>query len=283
MSEVHDPTECALGEGPLWHPGRGQLYWFDILNHTLLTREVGETQRTTFDTYVSAAGWVDQDRFLVASAKALHLHDLITGATEDLVPLEADNPVTRSNDGRADPWGGFWIGTMGIEAEEGAGAIYRYYRGEVRKLYAPITISNAICFSPDRRFAYFTDTPTQVIQRVALAEKDGWPSGDPEPWLDLSKDNWRPDGAVCDAQGNLWNAQWGGFRVACYSSDGSFIRAVKFPAAQTTCPAFGGTTLYCTSAATGLSDVHREQHPLSGQTFAATDIAEGQLEHQVIL
>ena len=81
----------------------------------------------------------------------------------EIAPLEADNPVTRSNDGRADPWGGFWIGTMGFNAEPQAGAIYRYYKGEVLPIVRNITISNAICFAPDRSCAYYTDTPTRQI------------------------------------------------------------------------------------------------------------------------
>ncbi len=280
--QIHDHRICQLGEGPLWHPARGALFWFDILERRLLTQ--GHVWQ--FDEHVSAAGWIDETTLLIASETRLFTLNLDTDARETLCPLEADNPVTRSNDGRADPWGGFWIGTMGKAAEQGAGAIYRYYRGELRQLYSPITISNAICFAQDGSCAYFTDTPTQCILRVALSERDGWPDGEPERWLDLAPDNWRPDGAVVDAGGNFWNAQWGGFRVACYAPDATFLRAVGFPAAQTTCPAFGGddlTTLYCTSAARGLSANHAAQHPHSGKTFAALGTAQGKPEYRIIL
>ena len=162
-----DDHLCTLGEGPLWHPERGALFWFDILSHRLFIREGDTEQHWDFDTYVSAAGWIDDTTLLVASAEALLRFDIATGMSETVAPLEADNPVTRSNDGRADPWGGFWIGTMGIKAEPGAGAIYRYYRGELRALHSPISISNAICFSPDLAFAYFTDTPTNIVMRPA--------------------------------------------------------------------------------------------------------------------
>ncbi|MFQ6551368.1 SMP-30/gluconolactonase/LRE family protein [Aestuariibius insulae] len=282
MTHIHDPRPCTLGEGALWHPEREELYWFDILGKSLMTK--GGTFQ--FDHHVSAAGWVDRDTLLIASEVELFTCNFASGECETIVPLEEENEGTRSNDGRADPWGGFWISTMGLNAEPDAGAIYRYYQGELRQLYAPLTIPNAICFSSDRRFAYFTDTPTQIILRVPLEEKDGWPADDPDIWLNLSEENWRPDGAVCDAEGNLWNAQWGGFRVACYAPDGSFQRAVTFPSSQTTCPAFGGpdlTTLFCTSATDGLSETHRAQHPFSGQTFFAPDTAPGQKEHQVEL
>lgn len=272
---IFDETQCQLGEGPLWHPTRQQLFWFDILGHRLHTKG----QHWQFDTYVSAAGWVDDDTLLIASARALHRFDIATGQHSEICGLEADNPITRSNDGRADPQGGFWIGTMGIEAEHNAGAIYRYYNGELRQLYAPITISNAICFAPDGKTAYFTDTPTHQIMRVAL-DADGWPDGDPEIHIDLTGTDYRPDGAVVDENGTLWSAQWGAARVAGYATDGRFTKAYSFPAKQTSCPAFGGPdlcTLYCTSAAVGLLGDDQ------GKTFAIETDTTGQKEHRVII
>lgn len=286
MPYLHDDTSCMLGEGPLWHPVRGQLFWFDILGRRLLTREGGTTRTWAFDRLVSAAGWVDRDRLLIASETDLFLFDLVAGTSETVCPLEADTPGTRSNDGRADPWGGFWIGTMGKGAEPGAGAIYRWHRGELRRLHNDISIPNSICFSPDRHFAYFTDTSTRIIRRQGLDLATGWPSGAAEDWLDLRSEGLNPDGSVTDADGNLWNAQWGARRVACYSPEGRFLRAVSFPARHTSCPAFGGdglSTLFCTSAREHLSPEILASEPQNGQTFAADDVGTGLAEHQVIL
>lgn len=272
---IFDNTQCQLGEGPLWHPLRKQLFWFDILGKRLHSKD----QHWQFDDYVSAAGWTSETTLLIATSNALRHFDITTGEHHVVTPLEADNPVTRSNDGRADPQGGFWIGTMGIEAEAGAGAIYRFYKGELRKLFAPLTISNAICFSPDGKTAFFTDTPTQQIMRVAL-DTDGWPIGKPALHIDLRSTGFRPDGAVVDAAGNLWNAQWGVGRVAGYDPHGNFIESFPFAARQTSCPAFGGDnlgTLFCTSAAVGLAG------PEQGKTFATTTTYTGQAEHRVIL
>ena len=272
---IYDNTQCQLGEGPLWHPFRKQLFWFDILGNRLHTKG----QHWQFDEYVSAAGWLDESSLIIATSTALRHFDISTGEHKLIMPLEADNAVTRSNDGRADPQGGFWIGTMGINAEEGAGAIYRYYKGELRQLFAPITISNAICFAPDGRTAYFTDTPTQQILRVTL-DKEGWPIGEPALHIDLQATDFRPDGAVVDAAGNLWNAQWGVGRIAGYDPQGNFIESFNFAAHQTSCPAFGGDdlrTLFCTSAAVGLDGAEQ------GKTFAVETHYTGQAEHQVIL
>ena len=279
-AQVFSDTKCTLGEGAFWHPERKQLFWFDILGQRLLSREGEAEHDWTFDDCVSAAGWVDHQTLVIASARALWRFDIDTGARHKLIDLEADNPRTRSNDGRADPQGGFWIGTMGYNAEAGAGAIYRYYKGELRLLFPKITITNAICFAPDGRMAYFTDTVTGRIMRQRL-DAEGWPKDAPEVFVDLSGEDFGPDGAVVDAQGQVWNAQWGGSRVACYAPDGALVDMMDLPTPQVSCPAFGGadmTTLFATTAADG-----REDDPFSGMTFAAQTPYTGQAEHQIKL
>lgn len=285
MSRVFDPTPCQLGEGPLWHPERQQLFWFDILNRKLLTRAGGQTRDWDFAERVSAAGWVDDDRLLIASERALFTFDPDSGAREELAPLEADNPLTRSNDGRADPFGGFWIGTMGLAAEARAGAIYRYYRGELRLLFPGLTIPNAICFDPEGQFALFCDTREKVIRKVALDPAHGWPAGEAEAFIDMRGAPFSPDGAVMDADGNFWNAQWGAGRVAVHDRKGALVDEVKVGAMQASCPAFGGaelSELFVTSATEGLPEAEIAAHPENGMTFVAQTGARGQREHRVL-
>lgn len=281
---IYDNRPCDLGEGAFWHPTRGQFFWFDILNRKLLTQENGPREYL-FSEMASAAGWLDHDTLLVATERRFLQLDLITGAQTDVLPLEADNPVTRSNDGRADPKGGFWIGTMGKSAQFQAGSIYRLYHGEIRKVFDKITISNSICFAPDGTFAHFSDTALGQVFKVAL-DSQGWPVGQPQVFLDLTKDGLNPDGAVLDASGLFWVAQWGAGRVAAYAPDGSFVRAVDVGGPHASCPAFGGadlTTLFCTTALQDMDDTARAAHPDAGKVFALPQIAKGQAEHQVIL
>jgi len=278
-TDVFDDRICALGEGPLWHPERQQLFWFDILGRKLLTRDADGPREWDFNEHVSAAGWIDATSLLVASASALVRFDIDTGRHEVVVPLEADNPVTRSNDGRADPYGGFWIGTMGKQTEPNAGAIYRFFEGDLVEIYRDVTISNAICFSPDGRTLYFTDTPTRRILRQRL-DRSGWPVGGPELFLDLAANGLNPDGAVVDSEGCLWNAQWGAARVARYGPDGALMSTFEFPAPHVTCPAFGGpglTTLYATTATFGLEN----PQDADGITYSIETGISGQPEHRV--
>ena len=285
---VFDDHPCLLGEGALWHPRRNCLFWFDIMGNRLLMRGAGQAQTTqgwSFDCHVSAAGWVDDTTLLIASETDLMRFDIETGATVPMVGLEGDTPTTRSNDGRADPWGGFWIGTMGKQAARGAGALYRYYQGAVRRLRGNITIPNAICFAPDGQVAYVADTAEHIVWRVAL-DPQGWPVGDWHVWLDHRQNGRNPDGAVVDAQGRFWCAEWGAARVACYAPGGALVHTIPLPVPQPTCPAFGGadlTTLYITTARQGLTVADMQATPLSGQTFQIATHTQGQAEHRVIL
>jgi len=259
---------------------RKQLFWFDILGKRVLTQKNGQPAQWQFDEHVSAAGWIDENNLLIGSETALFRFDVESGERSHVIALDTDNNATRSNDGRVDAWGGFWIGTMGKQTEKGAGAIYRYYQGELRKLYAPISVSNSICFAPDRGPAYYTDTFTGQIMRQPLNARTGWPDGNPEVFVDLVAERLNPDGSVVDASGCLWNAQWGAGRVARYGPDGTFLSSVDIPAKQATCPAFGGPdlkTLYITSAADGMAG------PEDGKTFVIEQEVTGQPEHQVVL
>lgn len=279
---IFDGRTLTLGEGPLWHPERAELFWFDIPAGRLLSRE-GEW---TFGAPASAAAWVDRETLLVARKGALLRLDLATGATEPVASLGADDPRLRSNDGRADPWGGFWIGTMGEGKEPGIGAIHRYFRGELRRVFAPVTIPNAIAFAPGGGWMTFADTPRRLVWRQRLAEADGWPVGDPEVFLDLRAEGLNPDGAVFDAEGALWIAFWGAGRVERRGSDGARLDALALPVSQPSCPAFGGEnlrTLFATTAREDLDANALAAEPAAGAVFAAPAPVRGLPEPRAIL
>lgn len=281
-ARIHDARRCVLGEGLFWHPTLNKLFWCDIISSRLLCDDGREWQ---FDEHISAIGWVSDTLLFLASETALFTFCLATEERTTLCQLEALDPSTRSNDGRADPQGGFWIGTMGKEAEVDAGAIYRFYKGELRRLFAPITISNAICFTPDGSYAYFTDTYYARVMQVPL-DQDGWPCAVPERFLDLSEQGLNPDGAVTTADGGVLIAQWGAARVALYAPDGTLRDVFAMPTDNITCPALGGenlSTLFATSAQQGLSPAKRLMQPDAGKTFAIATRLTGLPAPQIIL
>lgn len=277
-----------LGEGPLWHDDRGQFFWCSILAGELnaCTAAGDEHNIWSFGEAVSAAGIVDRDTLLVATASGLERFDIDSGEREALCVFDDGDTPTRSNDGRAGPGGAFWIGTMGWNAEPAAGSFYRFADGALTVKRRGMTIPNAACFSPQRDWAYFADSPTQSILRWRLDPDSGDTIGNPEPFIDLKSDNLTPDGAIADSEGCIWNAQWGAGRVARYDPNGRFIEAVKVPTAQVTCPALGGAdlkTLFVTSAWQDMDTNARRADPLAGAIFAMEVAVAGQAEFRVDL
>ncbi len=276
MATVFDSRHCQLGEGPLWHPLRQQFFWFDIVGKRLLSQRDGQPLLWQFDEHVSAAGWVDHDTLLIASETGLLRFDINSGRHQRIVELEADETRTRSNDGRADLCGGFWIGTMDKQSRAQAGAIYRFYQGELRQLYSGVSIPNSICFS--QHYAYFCDTPRHQIMRQTL-DHEGWPVGEPTVFIETGGLN--ADGSVIDAEGALWNAQWGASRVARYLPNGELDQCVAVAARHASCPAFGAEglrTLLVTSAREGIEQPDDDQGRVYAQEGAGVGVAEPRVQ-----
>jgi sugar lactone lactonase YvrE len=284
-AELFVDSRCELGEGPFWHPLQQRLFWFDILNQTLLSaRADGHmVDRFTFKDVVSAAAVIDRDTLAVAQAGCLLRFDITTDTSTPIIPIEDELPGNRTNDGRADPAGGFWIGTMSRRGgqDAGAGAVYQYRAGELHTILEGITVPNSICFAPDGRTAYFADTGTKRIRSCPLDPETGRPAG---AWADFASTEGlgAPDGSVVDAEGYLWNARWGGSAVVRHAPDGSVDRIVELPVSRVTCPAFGGEdlkTLYITTAREGMSEEDLEREPLAGSVFSLRVDVPGQPEN----
>ena len=272
---IYDDRRCELGEGAFWHPERNQLFWFDITAGRLLTNEHGEQKSWGFGQSVSAAGFVSYDEIIIASETGLLLFNVTSGLWRNVVDIEANNAETRSNDSRADPWGGYWISTMSKTAGAGKGGIYRYYQGEVVKIVSNLTIPNSICFDFNRNRAYYSDTARQVIYVVVLDPENGSPISEPSVFADLSTPGLNPDGAITDADGFLWVALWGSSKVIKITPQGDIVGGITVPAQQPSCPVFGGadfTEMYITSAREGLGDIASDY---DGKTFIAAHRKKG--------
>jgi sugar lactone lactonase YvrE len=261
---VFDARGCQLGEGPLWHPELETLFWVDILANKLLYKSAQGSGEWVFAQMPSAIGWVDADNLLVAAGLELLRLRLDTGQTLPIARLPGDDQRYRSNDGRADPQGGFWISKMAKEAQDSDGVIYRYYEGELRELVSGISIPNGICFSPDGKTGYYADTLRHSLYKLDL-DAEGWPKAAPQLFISDEDESFLPDGAITDALGNLWVAIWGRSELCCYAPDGRLVETLHCPVKQPTCPATSADgAMYLTSAAVGLEP----SGPLDGQTFS---------------
>jgi len=271
VAELYIDCHNKLGEGPIWHPQREELIWFDIFDG-IMHRAKGQTIIASheFGESAAAAAIIDRDRLAMATASGLQMLNLETGERETIVDIDADTPATRANDSRVNPAGGFWIGTMGNKAEEGLGRIYQYRAGQLDRIFTTITIPNSICFSADGKIAYFADSPKRKIMKTAMDPATGLPVGSPQLFFDLGDVPAVPDGAVIDAEGYLWSARWDGYCVVRHAPDGSIDRVIDVPTAHVTCPCFGGPdlkTLFITTARQGLSGEELAAQPHAGGVF----------------
>jgi sugar lactone lactonase len=264
--------QCVLGEGCNYDAATDTAWWFDILERTLFRADLASGALTAqpLPVMASVLAFIDDQRQLLAAEDGLYVRDVADGHLTLHTPLEADNAATRSNDGRVHSSGALWIGTMGRKAEKGAGAIYRFHRGELVRLYAGVSIPNAICFSPDGATAYFTDSREGIVYRVAVDPANAMPVGNPAPLYDLRGEAGAPDGAVVDAEGLIWNARWGGSCIDVYTPEGERVRSIRVPAKQPSCPVFVGRNfdrLLVTTASEGMDQAARAADPQAGMTF----------------
>ena len=184
-------------------------------------------------------------------------------------PIPDDGGKLRCNDGKCDPAGRLWVGTMGFGAPKEAGTLYCVLPdGEVVPKLRKVTISNM----------YYNDTPTGRIARYRYDAASGEISFDGIAVV-LPEGSGSPDGMTIDGNDNLWVAQWGGSGVYCYNPrTGELLAKVEVPAPHVASCAFGGEkldTLYITTARAGLTDEQLKQYPLSGSLFSCRPGVQG--------
>jgi len=286
-TSVLSDDPCHLGEGPTYDLTTDTAWWFDIREGRLFEAHLGSRSIRVhaLGRMASALGRINADRQLIVTEDGLYIREIADGAMTLFLPLEADNPMTRSNDCRVHQSGTFWIGTMGRKAEPGAGAIYALHRGKMATLFPGISIPNSICFSPDGGTGYFADTPRAVLYSVPLNPTTGLPRGEPEVLLRHTGIGGL-DGSVVDADGLIWNACWGAGQINVYSPQGERLRSLRVPAQQASCPAFVGSDfsrLLVTSAWQDMDAAARAADPQAGRTFLLDASARGRAEPDVKL
>lgn len=260
-----------LGEGPTYDRQTGTAWWFNIKGQELheLHLESGRKTIHPLPFLGSVLATIDPARQLIASDQGLFIRDIASYRLSLFTTIE-DKPENRSNDGRVHPCGALWIGTMGRNAEKHSGAIYHVAGNRVTKLFSNITIPNAICFSPDGATAYFADSDVNHLMRVNIDPATALPLGDAVVLADEAGTPGGIDGAVCDADGLIWNARWGAGAVEVYKPDGRKVARYAVPATQPSCPAFVGfkaARLLVTSAWQDMDDAARTADPDAGKTF----------------
>ncbi|MBW8847559.1 MAG: SMP-30/gluconolactonase/LRE family protein [Burkholderiales bacterium] len=267
---------ATLGEGLQWQGGR--WWWTDIEAATLYAWRPGSEgpQFCRLPDRLGSFAHCRSGRVLLGLAKRLAVatlgEDLALSQLQTLAPVDAAEPRTRINDGRTDRSGNFVFGTLNEAKERRAIASFYQYSMQhgLRRLALPaVAIANSICFSLDGRTMYFCDTLSQRIQQCDY-DADTAQVDRLRLFTQMDRDDAWPDGSVIDAEGCLWNAQWGAGRVVRYDPAGRPMGVFTAAAAHTTCPAIGGAggdELMLTTARSELSREALAAQPLSGSLF----------------
>ncbi|WP_271409147.1 SMP-30/gluconolactonase/LRE family protein [Pseudomonas sp. Q1-7] len=271
--EVELDAGNILGEGILWCDRTQTLSWTDIQRATLFRLRPGGgvlQQWHLPERLASLALCEDEGWLLLALASRLAFFRLSDGALRTLHEIEPGLP-TRCNDGACDRQGRFVFGTLhepSAGPRQPLGGFWRLHTDlSLERLpLLPVAIANSLAFSPDGTILYYCDSPSRQIHCCPYGET----LGPPRLFADLGAVPGVPDGSCVDADGHLWNAQWGLGRVVRYAPDGAAQGIWPVPALQPTRPAFGGPLLdmlYLTSAREGRSITELAKDPLAGSLF----------------
>lgn len=242
-AELAYQAEATTGEGSIWHPERHTLFWVDIEGQTLYEYhpDTKECSSWKFDRMVSTVVPETDSTVIIALQDEIVRVNLHDGHTTSIAPIPDENGKVRCNDGKCDPAGHLWVGTMGFGAPKGAGTLYTVSpAGTVTTKLKKVTISNGIAWSSNKKFMYYNDTPTGKIARYRY-DADNRDILFDGIAVTLPAGTGAPDGMAIDSDDHLWVAQWGGYGVYCYNPyTGELLAKVEVPAPNVASCAFGG-------------------------------------------
>lgn len=273
-AKVLDTTTNLLGEGPVWHAERNSFFWVDIEGKKLHEMNWANKQVQTWQ-MPQRIGMVvieDGDNLIVALQEGLAKFDLKTAAIEWLMDIEKDIVNNRANDGKCDSEGRLWLGTMDVEAKQGAGSLYCINNNNISQQLSHLSISNGMAWSLDNKRFYFIDSPQRKIDTYLFEATTGVINFERTAAV-IPEALGLPDGMCIDAEGMLWVAHWDGFCVARWNPEnGALLATINLPVPQVTSCAFGGENLdqlIITTASVGLTDEALLKYPESGFVFIA--------------
>ncbi len=274
-AELEFEYKAHLGEGPVWDEKTGKLWWVDILSGHLMQYSPQNRTNKVFEIgeFIGAAALRRKEGLVLALQSGFYLFDDQSGEIEKIKDPEPDRPGNRFNDGKCDPLGRFWAGTMAHDQSKKEGSLYRLNTDfQIKRVLSDITISNGLAWNPEAGLFYYIDTPTMEICSFRYDEETG-------NFLERSvirtideRDGY-PDGMSIDSEGFLWIALYAGSKVVRISPEtGNTEFEIRVPVPKPTSCTFGGENLdelFITTCRENMSKEELNKTPLSGSLFKA--------------
>ena len=261
----------VLGECPVWDERGRRLWWVDSRGPAIkrIAPGAGDVVTYPLPDPVGSIAFCESGRLLAATRSGIHFFDPASGLLELIAQPEAHLPDNRFNDGRCDRQGRFWAGTMSDVRRDPVGTLYRLNENRsCTPLRNGIIIPNSLAWSPDGRTMYFADTNRHTIRAWDYAPATGIAT---QERVFADTGTGRPDGSCVDADGCLWNAEYGAGRLVRYTPAGKVDRTIELPVANPTCCCFGGDRLdelFVTTARQRLTAEALATQPLAGSVLA---------------
>ncbi|MEN7546803.1 SMP-30/gluconolactonase/LRE family protein [Rapidithrix thailandica] len=267
-------VKAQLGEGAIWHAEKKELYWVDIEGRKLNIFNPSTKQNQSIEVGERIGTVVpvkNELKAIVALQNGIHLLNLENQELTFVVNPEDSLENNRFNDGKCDPAGRLWVGSLSMASQPEAAGLYRVDTdGTAKRMLDKVNISNGIIWSNDHKTLYYTDTPTLKIKAFDYDKVTGDISNE-RVIIEVPEEMGAPDGMTIDAEGKLWVAHWGGSCVGRWNPEtGELMEKVEVPALNVTSCAFGDEdlgTLYITTASVDMNEAQNEQYPLAGALF----------------
>jgi len=273
LIEVVVPHRCLVGEGPVWDTQKKAICWIDIVDGEIHEYIPGQGTFSTISVnqMIGSFAVCKNGGFIGGLKNGIGFIDRETGETDIFAAPEAGLPDNRFNEGKCDPEGRFWAGTMTHGFDEGKGSLYRVDKDKtVTKQIPGVTISNGLAWTADGQTLYYVDTPTWQVAAFRYDPASG-AINDKRIAVQIPEEDGWPDGMTIDTEGMLWIAHWDGWRVTRWDPlTGKKLLTIKIPAAKVSSCTFGGEhfeDLYITTARIGLTENQLKDQPLAGSLF----------------
>jgi sugar lactone lactonase YvrE len=280
--EVVVDAHAGVGEGPVWDAARSILIWLDIPGQLIHEYDPVTGADATFAVPMPVGSVALRERggLVLAMQDGFWLCETGLKDLRRFTPVESDRSGNAMNDGKADPAGRFWAGTLANDGRPNQGALYRLEPdGRVERMLTAVSVSNGIDWSLDEKLMYYVDSGAHSIDVFDFDPESGQISGR-RALVEVPTSEGVPDGLCVDADGYVWVAIWGSGEVRRYSPTGEVDRILRLPTTRVTSVAFGGhdlRDLYITSMADGLTAEQLRQQPQAGAVFRTRPGVQGRL------
>ena len=268
-------AKALVGEGPIWDVREQKLIWVDIAGKKLhfFDPASGNDHVIELEQMPGTVVLRKSGGLMLAVENGFAAFDPATAKLDIWSDPEADKPQNRFNDGKCDPAGRFWAGTMPYDASKPSGSLYCLEPSRtVRHMFDGVSCSNGIAWSGDAKTMYYIDTMTRGIDAFDFDLTHG-EIRNRRKIVTIPEEAGFPDGMTIDTENNLWVGHWGGARVSCWDPhSGKELERIELPVSQVTACWFGGANLdelYITTAREGMDASALAEQPLAGGLFRA--------------